>query len=65
MQVGWGWMMTGQRGGACFLFRFQRCLPRQALAPDLVLIGREATRGRVFADLIDDVRRALDKAGVP
>lgn len=31
---------------------------------DLVVIGRDATRGRPFADLIDDVRRALAKAGV-
>ena len=31
---------------------------------DLVLIGREATRGRNFLDLRDDFRRALRKAGV-
>jgi ribonuclease P protein component len=31
---------------------------------DLVLIGREATRGRDFSALQDDVRRALGKAGV-
>lgn len=31
---------------------------------DLVLIGREGTRGRDFAALIDDVRRALAKTGV-
>jgi ribonuclease P protein component len=31
---------------------------------DLVLIGREATRGRKFAELIGDLRRALDKVGV-
>ena len=31
---------------------------------DLVLIGREATRGRDFLDLRDDLRRALRKAGV-
>jgi ribonuclease P protein component len=29
---------------------------------DLVLIGRDATRGRPFTDLIDDLRRALAKA---
>ena len=29
---------------------------------DLVVIGRDATRGRPFAELIDDVRRALEKA---
>ena len=32
---------------------------------DLVLIGREATRRREFTLLIDDLRRALAKAGVP
>ena len=31
---------------------------------DLVLIGREATRGREFTSLVDDLRRALRKAGV-
>jgi ribonuclease P protein component len=31
---------------------------------DLVLIGREATRGRAFALLKDDLHRALCKAGV-
>ncbi|MEI7713806.1 MAG: ribonuclease P protein component [Rhodospirillales bacterium] len=32
---------------------------------DLVLIGRDHTRGRPFPDLQDDIRRALKKAGVP
>jgi len=31
---------------------------------DLVMIGRDATRSRPFALLIDDLRRALAKAGV-
>lgn len=31
---------------------------------DLVLIGRDATRSRPFALLMDDMRRALSKAGV-
>jgi ribonuclease P protein component len=31
---------------------------------DLVLVGRAATRGRDFAALKDDLRRALAKAGV-
>jgi ribonuclease P protein component len=31
---------------------------------DLVLIGRDATRGRNFLDLQDDIKRALRKAGV-
>ena len=30
---------------------------------DLVLIGRDATRGRRFADLVEDLRRALAKVG--
>lgn len=30
---------------------------------DLVMIGRDATRGRPFLELQDDVRRALRKAG--
>ncbi len=33
-------------------------------AVDLVLVGRDATRGRPFALLLDDLRRALNKAGV-
>ena len=31
---------------------------------DLVLVGRDATRSRPFALLLDDLRRALNKAGV-
>lgn len=31
---------------------------------DLVLIGRDATRTRAFPTLMDDLRRALAKAGV-
>jgi ribonuclease P protein component len=31
---------------------------------DLVLIGRDTTRSRRFSDLMDDLRRALGKAGV-
>ena len=31
---------------------------------DLVLVGRDATRTRPFAMLLDDMRRALNKAGV-
>ena len=31
---------------------------------DLVLIGRDATRDRPFAQLVDDLGRALAKAGV-
>ena len=32
---------------------------------DLVLIGRDATRARPFAALTEDLRRALDRLGVP
>ncbi len=32
---------------------------------DLVLIGRDSTRSREFTRLIEDLRRALRKAGVP
>jgi ribonuclease P protein component len=32
---------------------------------DLVVIGRDTTRARPFPALMDDLRRALDKAGVP
>ena len=40
-------------------------LTEQPLAGvDLVLIGREATRGRAFVALRQDLRRALAKAGV-
>ncbi|MBV9748352.1 MAG: ribonuclease P protein component [Acetobacteraceae bacterium] len=38
---------------------------RPVQGADLVLIGRDATRGRNFALLMDDLRRALAKAGVP
>ena len=31
---------------------------------DLVVIGRDGTRGRPFPLLMDDLRRALDKVGV-
>ncbi len=31
---------------------------------DLVLIGRDATRSRPFTSLMDDLSRALQKAGV-
>ena len=31
---------------------------------DLVVIGRDGTRGRPFPALMEDLRRALDKTGV-
>lgn len=37
---------------------------QQISGVDLVLIGREATRGREFFELRDDFRRALRKAGI-
>ena len=37
---------------------------RPVAGVDLVLIGRESTRTRNFAELQNDLRRALDKAGV-
>ncbi len=37
---------------------------RQLGAVDLVLIGRDTTRGRPFTALMDDLSRALTKAGV-
>jgi len=37
---------------------------QQVNGVDLVLIGREATRGREFLELRNDFRRALRKAGV-
>ena len=37
---------------------------RPATGADLVLIGRDNTRARPFGELINDLHRALDKAGV-
>ncbi len=39
-----------------------RVVPVQGV--DLVLVGREATRKRAFPALLDDLRRALRRAGV-
>ncbi len=36
---------------------------RPVAGVDLVVIGRDATRARPFASLVDDLRRALDKVG--
>ena len=36
---------------------------RDVMGHDLVLIGRDVTRGRPFTLLIDDLRRALAKVG--
>ncbi len=35
-----------------------------ATGADLVVIGRDSTRGRPFDELVDDLRRAIGKAGV-
>ena len=37
---------------------------RPVMDVDLVVVGRDGTRGRPFPALMDDLRRALDKAGV-
>ena len=67
-----GFTVTKKVGNAVVRNRTRRRLreaARQALrggaggGVDLVLIGRDATRGREFALLVDDLRRALDKAG--
>ncbi len=36
-----------------------------AVGVDLVLIGRDVTRSRPFSQLIEDLRRALARLGVP
>lgn len=38
---------------------------RTVSAVDLVVIGRDSTRARPFTELMDDLRRALQKTGVP
>lgn len=68
-----GFTVTKKVGNAVIRNRTRRrlkeaarlLLARQAVSGvDLVLIGREATRERPFAALQEDLRRALDKAGV-
>lgn len=68
-----GFTVTKKVGNAVIRNRTKRRLREAArlllrAAPvhgvDLVLIGRDTTRGRPFALLIDDLRRALAKAGV-
>jgi ribonuclease P protein component len=69
-----GFTVTRKIGNAVIRNRTRRRLKEAARlvlaehmvsGADLVLIGRAATRGRDFADLKDDLRRALAKAGVP
>ena len=68
-----GFTVTKKVGNAVIRNRTRRRLKEAArlllreqdvTGVDLVLIGRDTTRGRVFTDLIDDLRRALSKAGV-
>ena len=68
-----GFTVTKKVGNAVVRNRTRRRLKEAARllfaqAPvrgvDLVLIGRDATRGRDFALLMDDLSRALAKAGV-
>ena len=68
-----GFTVTKKVGNAVIRNRTKRRLraaAREVLAAtplhgvDLVLIGRDATRGRRFAALVDDLRRALAKTGV-
>ena len=68
-----GFTVTKKVGNAVVRNRARRRLKEaarlllrgQALSGvDLVLIGRDATRKRLFVDLIDDFRRALGRTGV-
>jgi ribonuclease P protein component len=68
-----GFTVTKKVGNAVVRNRTRRRLREAARAVlaaepvagvDLVLIGREATRGRAFGLLLEDLRRALGKAGV-
>ena len=68
-----GFTVTKKVGNAVVRNRTRRRLKEAARlllreAPvqgvDLVLVGREATRKRRFSALIDDLRRALGRAGV-
>lgn len=68
-----GFTVTRKVGNAVIRNRTRRRLKEAArlflrdhpvCGVDLVLIGRDTTRGRDFGDLIDDFRRALAKVGV-
>ncbi len=69
-----GFTVTKKVGNAVIRNRTRRRLreaarlliaERPCLGHDLVLIGRDSTRRRRFDLLIGDIRRALDKVGVP
>jgi len=68
-----GFTVTKKVGNAVIRNRTRRRLKEAArlllreepvYGVDLVLIGRDTTRGRAFPALIEDLRRALAKAGV-
>lgn len=67
-----GFTVTKKVGNAIVRNRTRRRLKEAArlllaaepvVGCDLVVIGRDTTRGRPFLDLTDDLRRALRKAG--
>lgn len=69
-----GFTVTKKVGNAVIRNRTRRRLKeaarlllreRPVAEMDIVLIGRDTTRGRPFLDLIEDIRRAMIKAGVP
>ncbi len=68
-----GFTVTKKVGNAVVRNRTRRRLREAArlllaTAPvrgvDLVLIGRDTTRARPFGQLMDDLRRALERAGI-
>ena len=69
-----GFTVTKKVGNAVIRNRTRRRLKeaarlllrdRAVAAVDLVVIGRDSTRGRPFVALMDDLQRALAKTGVP
>ena len=69
-----GFTVTKKVGNAVIRNRTRRRLKEAArlllrergvTATDLVMIGRDGTRARPFTMLMDDMARALAKAGVP
>lgn len=69
-----GFTVTKKVGNAVIRNRTRRRLKeaarlllaeRPVAAVDLVVIGRDGTRSRPFPALMDDLRRALQKAAVP
>ena len=53
------------REAARLVLRDQAARGSTLAGVDLVLIGRDGTRSRPFPALLDDVRRALKRTGVP